>query len=156
LMVKWRAVSAFIDQHLAGDLAALAVQLTEFVQQNETDAALGDLLTTLGKLHRNGTLRRLGDLSDLLAGVEESVDLVALLGDVVHDADKLSVGKALQMMKSAEQAFEDAQHAGDHQDYGGWRGLLHLMSDKDVQKGLRLISILPGYLEKRIEQAQAA
>ncbi|MEJ2061025.1 MAG: hypothetical protein P8Y64_11165, partial [Gammaproteobacteria bacterium] len=39
LMVKWRAVSAFIDQHLAGDLAALAVQLTEFVQQNETDAA---------------------------------------------------------------------------------------------------------------------
>lgn len=148
LLRKARLIAGFIEDKLAGELTGRAVGLAEFMQRNQTDEAVAEALVQLGRVYRSGMLARLGDLADYVAGQEEGGDFEAQLGSLVKALPKDAIGQSLHFLHSAEQAMADAQK--DEENLGGYAGMLRLLRDKEVQKGLRMLSVLPLYFEKRI------
>lgn len=141
---RLRLMGDFVEENLAGELTAGTVRLSGFLQENETDQAIGELVVLLGRLHRNGLLTRAGDLADYLAGLTEGTDVESLTGRMVQDAPRQRLEQLSWLIRSAEQAMNDMQE--DDAQLGGVSGLIHLLRDKDVQKGLRMLSVLPGYM----------
>lgn len=146
-MRRLRLMGDFVEENLAGDITAGTVRLSGFLQENETDQAIAELAILLGKLHRNGLLVRAGDLADYLAGVTEGTDIESMTGSMVHSAPQERINQLLSLIHGAEQAMKDAK-AEDEQ-LGGVSGLIHLMRDKEVQKGLRILSALPTYMDRQ-------
>ncbi|APZ43576.1 hypothetical protein [Acidihalobacter ferrooxydans] len=150
LLRKTRVIAGFVEDKLAGELTGKTAALTEFMQRNDTDQAVAEALVQLGRLYRCGLLARLGDLAEYVAGLEEGTDFESLVGNLVESLPKNAIGQAIDVMHSAEDAMEDARK--DEQHLGGYAGMLHLLRDEEVQKGLRMLSVLPIYLEKRMEK----
>lgn len=144
---RLRLMSDFVEENLAGDITANTVRLSGFLQENETDQAIAEFAVLLGKLHRNGLLARAGDLADYLAGVTEGTNLESMTGSMVHSAPQERIDQLFSFIHGAEQAMKDAK-AEDEQ-LGGVSGLIHLMRDKEVQKGLRILSALPTYMDRQ-------
>ena len=149
MLRKARLVAGFVEDKLAGELAAKTVALTEFMQRNDTDQAVAEALVQLGRLYRCGLLKRLGDLGELVAGLEEGTDFESLAGSLVESLPQSALHEVSEIVHSAEDALEDARKDEAH--LGGIGGILHLLRDKEVQKGLRMLSVLPIYLEKRMQ-----
>lgn len=149
LLRKARVIGQVIDDKLAGELTGKAVGITEFMQRNQTDEALAEMLVQLGRMYRSGLLSRLGDLADYVAGLKEGADVESLFGDLVKTMPTDAIGQTMHLLHSAEDAMRDARK--DEKHLGGYSGMLHLFRDKNVQKGLRMLSVLPIYLEKRLE-----
>ncbi len=146
-MRRLRLMGDFVEENLAGDITAGTVRLSGFLQENETDQAIAELAILLGKLHRNGLLVRAGDLADYLAGVTEGTDIESMTGSMVHSAPQERINQLLSLIHGAEQAMKDAKAEDDQ--LGGVSGLIHLMRDKEVQKGLRILSALPTYMDRQ-------
>lgn len=142
-----RLMGDFIEEHLAGSLSASAVRLSGFLQDNETDQAIAELAVLLGKLHRNGLLARAGELTDYLAGLTEGTNVEALAGSMVEEASQVRFEQFSRLIHSAERAMQDVENDADH--LGGVSGLVHLLRDKEVQKGLRMLSVLPAYMQQQ-------
>lgn len=149
LLRKARLIAGFAEDKLAGELTGKAVGLVEFMQHNDTDEAVAELLIQLGQVYRSGLLARLGDLADNVAGLEEGSDFESLVGSLVKALPKDAIGQSAHLLHSAEEAMIDVRE--DEQHLGGYAGMLHLLRDKEVQKGLRMLSVLPIYLEKRLD-----
>lgn len=143
---KIDAARRFVDEHLADELTTQLVKAGEFWQQHELDGALGDLLKTIGRLHQTGALAQLRRLADYLGDNSRDLDGLALLGDGIRNLDRLQVGRMGHLVEGFERALDDAER--EEPRLGGTTGLLHLLRDKQVQKGLRALFILPVYLER--------
>lgn len=151
LYARLKAMRAFFDgddvaNALTGQLAAAG----EFWQENNVQAALADLLTTVSRLHDSGMLARVRQLADYLEASTEGIDQPGLLADLVKAADKTQLHRMGKLMEGLDQAIDDAGRDEAH--LGGTGGLLHLLRDKQVQKGLRTLFILPVYLEQMQRQ----
>ena len=144
---RMRLMGDFVEEHLAGELSANTIRLSGFLQENETSQAASELVILLGKLHQNGLLTRAGDLADYLAGLTEGTDLESLAGNMVQETPGHRFEQLSWLMRSAERAMEDVQEDAPH--LGGVGGLMHLLRDKEVQKGLRMLSVLPAYMERK-------
>lgn len=142
-----RLLGDFVDEHLAGALTSNVVHTSEFLQRNQTDQALIDMLVLLGRMHRNGTLSSLGDFSDYLAGLTEGTDPESLAGNMVQDAPHRRLEQLMRWVHSVESAMQEIED--DDAQLGGFSGLMHLLRDKEVQKGLHMLSILPTYLDRQ-------
>jgi len=141
---RLRLMGDFVEENLAGDIVANTVRISGFMQDNQTDQAIAELLVLVGKLHRNGLLNRAGDMADYLAGMTEGTDAESLAGSMVEDASQLHFEQLSRLLHGAERAMDDVQNDASH--LGGITGLMHLLRDKEVQKGLRMLSVLPGYM----------
>lgn len=156
LLTQLEAVSAFVEQHLAGKLVGLSVELGQLWADTEADASLREALETLATLRRNGTLRRLRDASDQLDALLGSVNLDALASDFVQVGGDGKGGMVevvvllLGLLRALDQAARSAPMAK-----GGLGGLLKLLRDPQVQQGMEVIARLPVAL-KRDTRADAA
>lgn len=149
LLRKTRIVSEFVDEKLAGELTGKLVDATAFVQAHHTDEAIADVLVQLGRIHRSGLLPRLADLAEYASGLDEGTDLPSQLGDLVRALPEDAIERSRALVHGARDALADA--GKDEKHLGGYSGMLHLLRDKEVQKGLRVLSVLPLYLEKHNE-----
>ncbi|MEJ2479582.1 MAG: DUF1641 domain-containing protein [Acidihalobacter sp.] len=147
LLRKTRLLGEFAQQHLAGELTGHMNEATEFIQRNQTDKALAELLVQLGRLHRNGMLTRLGDLAEYLSGLEEGSDFRKLAGSMVDAAPEGSLGQLPQLLHGLDQVVRDTRE--DENRLGGYSGLIHLLRDPQVQKGLRMLAQLTAHLEQQ-------
>lgn len=144
LLDKAELFSDYATAHLAGPAVRWSVDVTEFAQQEALGESLKDLLQTLGHLHRNGSLAWLRDISDYLEDGEQQQLLGSLVrGDIAGAANLPE--RARELLQGVQAAMDDA--AGDSEHLGGISGLLHLLRDPDVQRGLRTLAVLPTYLE---------
>ncbi|WP_322628724.1 DUF1641 domain-containing protein [Halothiobacillus sp.] len=148
---RMRHIGEFIETQLGGELTAGIVHGSAFLERNATDQALVALLELLGRLYRNGTLASLGDLTDYLAGLDEGTDPQSLAGNLVQNAPHRRLEQLIHLVHSAEEAMEGIEADDPH--LGGIGGLVHLLRDKEVQKGLRMLSVLPAYMSRRKRNA---
>jgi len=146
LYAKLKAARGFFDGEVADALTGQLVEAGRFWQENDLEASLADLLKTVSRLHDSGMLARLRELADYLDASVQDVEHKPLLADLVKAADKTQLQRMGQIMEGLDQAMEDAGREEDH--LGGTGGLWHLLRDKQVQKGLRTLFILPVYLEQ--------
>ena len=147
LLRKTRLLGEFAQQHLAGELTGNMNEATEFIQRNQTDKALAELLVQLGRLHRSGMLTRLGDLAEYLSGLEEGSDFRKLAGSMVDAAPEGTLGQLPQLLHGLDQVVRDTRE--DESRLGGYSGLIHLLRDPQVQKGLRMLAQLAAHLEQQ-------
>lgn len=147
LLRKTRLLGEFAQQHLAGELTGHMSETTEFIQRNRTDKALAELLVQLGRLHRSGMLTRLGDLAEYLSGLEEGTDFRKLAGSMVDAAPEGALSQLPQLLHGLEQAARNTRE--DENRLGGYSGLIHLLRDPQVQKGLRMLAQLTAHLEQQ-------
>lgn len=152
LLRKLRSVTEFIDTHLAGELTAGAVNVAEFVHANATDKAVSELLIVLGQLHRSGLLADAGRWAEQLAGITDGMDVAASTSQLMNKVPGQSLEQLRQLIHSAQDAVADVQRDG--KDLGGITGLMRLLRDKDVQKGLRLLAVLPAEIGRRMENGK--
>ncbi|HKK05509.1 MAG TPA: hypothetical protein VKA50_06630 [Gammaproteobacteria bacterium] len=146
LYAKLKAARAFFDDEVADALTGQLVEAGRFWQENDLEATLTDLLRTVARLHESGMLARIRELADYLDASAQDLDRPALVTDLVKAADKTQLHRMGQFMEGLDQAMEDAGRDEGH--LGGTGGLLHLLRDKQIQKGLRTLFILPVYLEQ--------
>jgi uncharacterized protein YjgD (DUF1641 family) len=144
LLDKADLLAEYSSQHLAGPLAEWSVEAADFAQREELAESLKDLLQTLSRLHRNGSLAWLREMSDY-AGVREQQRLLSGLADAGVETLGGLPERAQRLMKGVESAMQDA--AEDAENLGGMKGLLHLLRDPEVQRGLRTLAVMPYYLE---------
>ena len=148
LLTQLEAISTFIDQHLAGKLVELGVEMGQLWADTEADTSLREALETLAVLRRNGTLRRLRDASDQLDALLKSVNLDALASDFVQVGGDGKGGMVevvallLNLLRALDQAARSAPTAK-----GGLGGLLKLLRDPEVQQGMEVIARLPAALQ---------
>lgn len=143
---RLRLIGDFVEHQLAGTLTSGIAQGSAFVTRNDTDKALIGLLELLGRLHRNGTLDRVGDLTDYLAGLDEGMTLDSFAERLLQQSSHPRIDQMMHLVHSAEEAMQDAEKDEAH--LGGIGGLMHLLRDKQVQKGLRMLSVLPAYMNR--------
>lgn len=146
LYAKLKAARAFFDGDVAHALTGKLAAAGQFWQENNMEAALADLLTTLSHLHDSGMLERLRRFADYLDASAGDIDRPAMLADLVKVMNKTQLHRMGKFMEGLDQAMDDAGR--DEARLGGTGGLLHLLRDKQVQKGLRTLFILPVYLEQ--------
>jgi hypothetical protein len=144
LMDKADLLGAYATEHFAGPAARWSVDAADFARREALGESLQDLLQTLGHLHRNGSLAWLRDISDYLEVREQRRLLGGLAGQGVSDAASLP-DRARKLLQGVQSAMDDA--AADADQLGGVKGLLHLLRDPEVQRGLRALAVLPTYLE---------
>lgn len=146
IYTKVQAARGFLDGALAEELTAQLVNAGRFWQENNLEDALGDLLDTVVHIHESGMFARLREMADYLDASDRAFDRSALMADLVKAADSTPLRRVVQLMTGLDQAIDDAGR--DEARLGGTGGLFHLLRDKQVQKGLRTLSVLPAYLEQ--------
>lgn len=135
-----RRLEAFAREHLAEPATRWTDEAAAFAADNDLDGTLRELLQTLSRLHRNGTLAQLRELSDMLADSGDNRALASAAGQGLSQLRE-GIGRVLVAVARADRAAD-----GDSDSDGGVSGLFHLLRDPDVQHGLRLLALLPGQL----------
>ncbi len=146
LLDKAELLGAYATEHLAGPTVRWSVDAANFAQREALGDSLKDLLQTLSHLHRNGSLAWLRDISDYLDEREQQRLLDSLAEQGIGDAAALP-GRARTVLHGVQAALDDAAQDAGH--LGGVKGLLHLLRDAEVQRGLRALAVLPTYLQKQ-------
>lgn len=141
LLSKLRALSTFVDEHVADDLSVAGARLGEALATNDPGAALSDALATLEHLRANGTLTRITEWSDLLSQTQEAFDWAQLIGQ----AQTLPWHKLGELVQGINAALDEAGKTEETS--GGVRGLLALMRDPQVQHGLRTLALLTRHIQ---------
>jgi len=144
LLDRVRALRRFLEEDLAGPLSGRIAGSAAFWEEEQLDDALPELLRTIGHLHRSGMLARLREVADNLSGAAREVDADSLLADLTKRLGDLP----LEQLARLGEGLEAARSASDEDAarLGGVHGLIHLLRDREVQKGLRTLSTLPAYL----------
>jgi hypothetical protein len=144
LMDKTDLLGEYVAEYFAGPAVRMSVDAADFARREALGESLRDLLQTLGHLHRNGSLAWLRDISDYLEDREQQRLLGSLAGQGIDGAASLTA-RTHKLLRGVQSAMDDA--AADADQLGGVKGLLHLLRDADVQRGLRALAVLPAYLE---------
>jgi uncharacterized protein YjgD (DUF1641 family) len=143
---KLRLLGEFIDENFGDDLAVQFVKLANSAQDTGLADTLSELLSTLKHLSANGTLQRLRTASDLQSALLDGIDSRALMDTLVETLGDAPVGKLHALLKGVDAAMLDARSNADT--LGGYRGLLRLLQDREVQVGFRALTVLPASIER--------
>lgn len=146
LYAKLKAARAFFDGDVADVLTSQPVEAGRFWQENNLEAALADLFSTVARLHESGMLARLREFADYLDNSVHDFGQPPLMADLIKAVDQTQLRRVTQIMEALDQATGDASRNEGH--LGGTGGLRHLLRDKQIQKGLRTLFILPVYLDQ--------
>jgi len=141
-----RTVSEFVDANLSEDLAAQLSTVLELASREDLTGTLGDTIRTLAHLRANGTLELLRESSDYLTDAIGSVDRRELVPELVRRFEQLPLRKLSRLGGATERALADARRESD--ELGGVRGLLRLLTDRQVQTGLVALASLLRELEQ--------
>ena len=136
----------FVEKYVASELNQYLVDGARFWQENELQESVADLLTTISHLHKTGAFTRMREFADYLASATEEINFEALIKDSIATMKHINLSKVEHFSESLDYAMEDATR--NESSMGGAAGLFRLLRSKDVQKGLRTLSVLPIYLDK--------
>ena len=146
LLSRGREISEFVQAQWSSDLAEYVVAGTQYVQQQELLPVMRDLVGLLTKLHQAGLYEKLGLVADYAGRIDEGVDVELLAGQMVHKIPPNSLALVKQVMGGAKEALEEVE--AHEKEFGGLKGLLYLLRDKNVQKGLHIMATLPALLSE--------
>lgn len=141
LLDKMEVFSDYAAKQRSGPAVRRTIDAADYSGREEQAEGLEDLLQTLGRLHRNGSLAWLRDVSNTLKDREQRRSLGTLAGHGTGGADPRESARELLVQAAMDHAAEDTEQLG------GAKGLLHLICDPEVQRGLRALAVLPMYLE---------
>lgn len=144
---RGQTISSFVKEKWSNDLADYVVKGTEFAQREELVPTIQELVTLLAKLHHAGLYTKLGSIADYAGRLDEGVDTTLLVGQMTQKVPLKSLSQIKQVMEGVNDAIAVAQTR--ERELGGYKGLLHLLKDKDVQKGLRIMATLPAILSEK-------
>ncbi len=146
-------LARFAEKYLAGDLTELSVRLGKIWADTEADEVLREVLETASSLRKDGTFRRLRDLSSQFDMLLRSVDIDDMAADLVHTnlqdgedsfIDLLRFGVVL--LRSLDQVV----HAeSDKARRGGFSGLLRMIRDPEVQQGMKVLAKIPQEIKRQ-------
>lgn len=152
LVPRLNAVQAFLQGPMGDKLVAKIKEVGDLWEETATDETILEALRVLKGLQDDGNLERLAGLSRQIGLFAETIDLTALLGQLVRQGkDSALVASPAILLHSGEamaQALAEAIEHASKEPTGGLRGLLHMLSDPDVQRGMRTVAALPIFLEK--------
>lgn len=141
---RGRELSEFVETQWSSEIVGTVVKFTELIQREETIPALGELMELLGQIHRCGLYPKLKTIAEYAGGLDEGVDFNLLVGQLMRKVPADSLGEINQVVAGARSAINEVQK--HERELGGLRGLFYLLKDKNVQKGLQMIALLPTYL----------
>lgn len=144
---KTRLLAEFVEANLSADVVARLSGVLELVTQQASGDALVEALETLKHLHANGSLARLRESSDFLGDALGGVDAGEAIAGTLHRLEQLPLAKLGTLTGAAERALEAVGR--DRADLGGVRGLLRLLTDREVQAGLKTLTRFVVELEAR-------
>ena len=151
LMEIMAAVRAFVGTDLAGELTGASIKAMAFSRENDLPAAVGDALLTVSHLHRNGTFARVREISDQVAGLTSGVETDALVAAIVERVSASPLSRTGAMTRTVEDVVEGVED--EQPDLGGLRGLLHMLQDEEVQRGLVTLASVPGKLQAQTRES---
>lgn len=140
LLSALRTLADFIDEQGAGELAVAGARIGDFVEQAEPAATLRELFLTLNRLRINGTLAQIGEWSELLSHTAKELDWGQFVGRLTREAEELPWHKTGNLVKAVESALEQVDEIDEQP--GGFVGLVSLMRDPEVQRGLRALTLV--------------
>ncbi|MBU2753517.1 DUF1641 domain-containing protein [Acidithiobacillus sp. CV18-2] len=152
VMPKVQAFQEFLQTGAGNDLVAQLKKLGDLWEETRADESIVAALRVLRQLQEDGNLQRVADLSRQIGLLAETIPLESLLGQLMQEQEKgplmTSLGTLLHSGKAMAKALEDAAEHEAQGKAGGISGLYHMLKDPDVQRGMRVVAVLPVYLQK--------
>ncbi len=152
LIPKLNATLEFLKGPAGGAIVAKLKELGDIWQETAADSTIVEALRLLKQLQDDGNLQRVADLSRQIGLFAETIDLETLLGQFIRENQNSpllnSAASLLQTGKLMAAALADAAEHEATGKAGGISGLYHMLKDPDVQRGMRVVAVLPVYLEK--------
>ena len=137
-------LGSFAAKHLGGDITEAVLTATDLFKDPKLVPALRELLDTLVTLHEVGALRQLRDNAILAAESLRDTDLNHTMSQMLKLPDKIT------------DVIDEATHGGhDDKALGGFGGLMHMLRDKDVQRGIQTLARAAGALNAPNGKADA-
>lgn len=146
---KVRYLGEFYEQHLAGEVTGRVVQVTEFMEVNRTDEALVSLLVLMGRIYRSGLLEKIGELAEMVAGLEEGTSYESFVGSMVSSCSHEKWLEWKQIIQNALGSFNEEMA---HPSSGGLFSLLGLLKDPDVQRVIKALIKALGAVQKEFNK----
>ncbi|MBN2680314.1 DUF1641 domain-containing protein [Acidithiobacillus montserratensis] len=152
IVPKLNAVLEFMQGPAGGAVVAKVKELGDLWQETSADTTIVEALRLLKQLQEDGNLQRVADLSRQVGLFAETIDLESLVGQFVQQSQNSPVlNSAASLMQSGRLMAAALADAAEHEatgKAGGLSGLYHMLKDPDVQRGMRVVAVLPVYLEK--------
>ncbi len=152
LLSRIEAALEFFEGPAGEALVQKAAELGALWEETRVDESLIMLLRLFRRIGEDGNWERLASLSSQIGLFLETVDLDALAGQLVQEIlpelPALPVAGAARAASRLLCALEEAMASIVDTRGGGIGGLYHLLKDPEVQRGLRLLALLPACLEK--------
>lgn len=136
----------FISREFGGTLTANTLALAEIVQDQQLLNTLREVTQTLNVLAETGMLERLREFLRFAAESESYLDTDKVVAEFIQGTGRLPVAQISAAWKGGESAPPSEAPAG------GWKGLLHLMRDPEVQHGIFALSRFVSRLHRAGEQ----
>lgn len=120
----------FVARQFGGALTERTLELAELVQDPNFARTLRELNQTLTVLAETGLLARLREFLSFAAESETYLDTDRLIGELTKNAGKLPLAQISAILRGDETV------SARKLPVGGWSGLLHVLRDAEVQRGL--------------------
>ncbi|MHB1322116.1 MAG: DUF1641 domain-containing protein [Acidithiobacillus ferrivorans] len=152
LLPRLDAVLAFLKGPAGNALVAKVKDLGDLWQETSADTTIAEALRLLKQLQEDGNLQRVADLSRQVGLFAETIDLENLLGQLIQqNKDSPLLNTFIGLLHNGPLIARALTDAVEHEakgQAGGLSGLYRLLKDPDVQRSIRVVAILPVYLEK--------
>jgi uncharacterized protein YjgD (DUF1641 family) len=150
---KIQALFDFLQGPAGTELVSALRRIGDLWEETRADESLVALLRLLRRLQEDGNLQRLGDLSEQIGLLAETVDFPSLIGSLVQEGRESQLfddmGVLLRLGRRLTQALaESIEHADQNDRHGGLVGLYRLLKDPEIQRGMRIAAALPTFVER--------
>lgn len=146
LVPRAQALGEFLAGPAGEDLVTALCRAGDLWEETRADETLPRALRLLARLEEDGSLERLADLSRWLALLGETLDPGALAGDLVRaNRENPLLALPARLGRSAETVARTLEDTPP-ETRGGLTGLYRLLRDPEVQRGLRVLAVLPARL----------
>lgn len=149
---EWVNVASRAFEGPLGSVAIDYVEQAVNVAPSNTLLAIKETLTMLVEWSQDGTLRRLNIVVALISSMlsEENINALALAL-----LDKAQETHFSQTVNALAQGLSATAHY-DTKGLGGIGGLLRVMTNKDVQAGLRMLSSIAAHLQRLVDTSPSS
>ena len=152
MMPKLTALLEFLKGPAGSAVVSKLKELGDLWQETAADTTIVEALRLLKQLQDDGNLQRIADLSQQIGLLAENIDMEGLLGQFIEQGKNSALLTTVSgLMHSGQLMAHALADAAEHEatgKAGGISGLYHMLKDPDVQRGMRVVAVLPVYLEK--------
>ncbi|MEY2342442.1 DUF1641 domain-containing protein [Acidithiobacillus sp. IBUN Pt1247-S3] len=152
VLPRVEALWGFLQTGAGNDLVAQLKKLGDLWEETRADESVVAALRLLRQLQDDGNLQRVADLSRQIGLLAETIPVESLMGQLLQEQESGPLLSAFATLMHSSKAMSKAlADAAEHEargKAGGISGLYHMLKDPDVQRGMRVVAVLPVYLQK--------